>query len=193
MLTNVSANSEAVMLGDDFSKVLSDTIDVFPVIEDSDDDDDDELSAQSCDIQFDLDIGLRHHRSNNLMRMESKDSAKKKAIKTKIIKWESNNTPLSEEFLTEMFSKKELKPREKLPPVKSLLSVQLEKYVQLPKNPYMEYGKFDGNAQVGIPVRKYKIFLTMLPEEQRNYPMVTACIATAKISDLIGLICLKCR
>lgn len=180
---------ELVMSREDFSKHLCESIDMFPIVQDSDDDDDDE-DDRSYDIEFDFDAGLRM-RSNTALRMEKADLLKKKIIKTKNIKWESSKEPCTDTFLSEMFSKKDVisKPM----PQKSLLSMQLENYIPLPKNPYQEYAKFDGSAQVELPARKYKIFLTMLPEDERNYPMTISCIVTASILQLIGLICYKCR
>lgn len=74
---------------------------------------------------------------------------------------------------------------------KSGLSSLMEQFTHLPLNPYMEYARYDGSGQVNIPTRKYRIFLTMLPEEQKHYPLYICCIAIAKIQDLIGLILLK--
>lgn len=47
-------------------------------------------------------------------------------------------------------------------------------------------------AQLGEATRKYGIFITMLNLERRNYPMQVSIIATAKVHDLIGLVCWKC-
>jgi hypothetical protein len=44
-------------------------------------------------------------------------------------------------------------------------------------------------ASVGVSTKKIDIFLTMVPPEDRPYPMTVVVIATAKIQDLIGLIC----
>lgn len=46
-------------------------------------------------------------------------------------------------------------------------------------------------AQVGIPVRKYRIFMCMLPKEERTYPLQVVVTATARVLDFIGLICYK--
>lgn len=77
-------------------------------------------------------------------------------------------------------------------PRKSGLSSLIKQFTNLPLNPFMEFAKFDGSGQINIPTRKYRIYLTMLPEEQRNYPLNVCCIATAKVQELIGLILLKC-
>lgn len=46
-------------------------------------------------------------------------------------------------------------------------------------------------AQIGIPVRKYRIFMCMLPREERTYPLQVVVTATARVLDFIGLICYK--
>lgn len=182
---------ELVMVGEDFPKTLSEKLqnEYFSPNEDSDDDDIDE--CESYDIQSDIDFQVPRLRSNTAQRLEKLEKAQKKAATVKHIKWELNNLPLSNEERNQLFVKRDYK-NEKINTT-SLLSKQLKNYTKLPQNPYLEYAKFDGNAQIGIPIRKYKIYLTFLPEEQRNYPMNVSIIATAKIQDLIGLICLKCR
>ena len=44
-------------------------------------------------------------------------------------------------------------------------------------------------ATAGIPTKKIAIFLTMAPPEERPYAMNVITLATAKVQDLIGLIC----
>lgn len=34
-----------------------------------------------------------------------------------------------------------------------------------------------------------RVFLPMLPESERNFPMVVACQGTTRVADLLGLIC----
>ncbi|KAI4459959.1 target of rapamycin complex 2 subunit mapkap1 [Holotrichia oblita] len=151
------------------------------------DEDEDEVEHESYDLQFETQFG--RHRTDTAQRIEKMDQARKRAAKIKHVKWEESKE-LSETDNNELFSKKVVKPT--ILCKKSLLADQLEKCENLPRNPYIEYAKFDGSAQIGIPTRKYKIFLTMLPEEQRNYPMTVCCIAAAKIEEFIGLILLKC-
>lgn len=178
------------MLGDDMTKHLADKLDAFPESSESEEEDDD-IEHESFDLQMDMDFGMHRQRSNTAVRLDKLEQARKKAAKIKHIKWESTQTSPTEEDIKDLFVKKEVKKRDV--PTKSLFTEQLERYTNLPQNPYMQYAVFDGSAQVGVPVRKYKIFLTMLPEDRRNYPMHISCIATAKIQDLIGLILLKCR
>ena len=44
---------------------------------------------------------------------------------------------------------------------------------------------------MGIIVRKYRIFMCMLPKDQRFYPLQIVVIAHAKVHEFIGLICYK--
>ncbi|KAJ8961031.1 hypothetical protein NQ314_006013 [Rhamnusium bicolor] len=156
----------------------------YPEPDESDDDEDD---FESYDLQMDMDFGIRE-RSNTAAQLEKLDQARKKASKMRHIKWETSKQV---EDLDDLFVKKDVSQIVKKPKQKSMLSVLIENFSNLPKNPYIEYSKFDGSGQVNIPTRKYKIFLTMLPPQQRNYPIHICCVATAKVQDLIGLILLK--
>lgn len=187
--TDDTGMCELVMLGEDITKQLEGTLEIYPESSDSEDDDDD-IGHESFDIRLDTDYGISRQRSNTAIRLEKLEQARRKAASVKHVKWESSTSQMLQEDLNELFVKKELKkPTSK----KSLLTEQLEKSTNLPQNPYMQYAKFDGSAVVGVPVKKYRIFLTMLPEEKRNFPINICCIGTAKIHDLIGLILLKCR
>ncbi|KAF5299340.1 hypothetical protein FQA39_LY02513 [Lamprigera yunnana] len=188
--TDDTGMSEIVMVRDDVPKELADKLDWCRDPEDSDDDEDD-MTREPYDMHLDMDLEVHRQRSNTAVRLEKMDIAKKRAAKVKNIKWEVSPVPPSSEELSEIFVRKDLRTKDKTVK-KSLLSKQLERCTNLPQNPYMEYAKFDGSAQVGILTRKYRIYLTMLPEEHRNYPMIVSCIATAKIEELIGFILLKC-
>lgn len=177
---------EVVMSSSKIAKKVAATLDSLPPSESSDEEDD--LEHQSYDLQPDMDFGIHRIRSNTAVRLEKMDLARKRASKVKHIKWETIDN-VSFDNNEDLFKKKEIVKRK--PVLRSLLTEQLEKYTNMPQNPYIEYAKFDGTAMVGVTTRTYKIFLTMLPEEQRNYPIDICCIATAKIQDLIGLICLK--
>lgn len=41
----------------------------------------------------------------------------------------------------------------------------------------------------GTPTRRVLIFLTILSEEERSYPMEVVFLSNARVQDLIGLIC----
>lgn len=177
------------MLGEDITKHLADKRNCYPDSSESEEEDD--IQHESLDIQLDMDFGMHRQRSNTAVRLEKLDQARRKAAKIKHVKWESPQRALTEDELNELFSKKS--PRMKREHSCSLFTQQLERYTNLPQNPYIQYANVDGSTQIGVPIRKYKIFLTFLPEDRRNYPMNISCVATAKIQDLIGLILLKCR
>lgn len=187
--TDDTGMCELVMVGENLPDSLVDALDKYPDTDDSQEEDD-EIEHESYDIQLDSDFNVRKFGSNMSSWMEKMDQKRKRAGRSKNIKWESNAEKMSDEDRMKMFAKQDI-PKEQ-PAFKSLLSEQIQNCIRMPKNPFMEYSKFDGSAQVGVPVRKYKIFLTMLPENQKNYPMLVICVATAKIQELIGLICYKC-
>lgn len=93
----------------------------------------------------------------------------------------------SAEDMNEMFQKKEV--NRKIEVRKSLLSEQLASCPSQPNNAFNEFAKFDGNAHTGLPSKKILIFLTMMDEKQRSYPMEVVILNTARVQDLIGLIC----
>ncbi|KAJ8920546.1 hypothetical protein NQ315_005415 [Exocentrus adspersus] len=152
-----------------------------------DDSEDEEDEFESYDLQMDMDFGIRE-RSNTAAQLEKLDLARKKAAKMKHIKWETSK---EQPDINELFIKKDISQAVKKPERKSMLSVLMQNFSHLPMNPYIGYSKFDGCEQVNIPTRRYKIFLTMLSQQQRNYPINICCVATAKIQDLIGLTLLK--
>lgn len=44
-------------------------------------------------------------------------------------------------------------------------------------------------SSVGLITKKIDIFLCMAPPDQRPYPMTVVVMSSAKVQDLIGLIC----
>lgn len=75
---------------------------------------------------------------------------------------------------------------------RSALSQQIEKYPSMPNNPFSEYARFDqriGTEQTGVTTKKIVIFLTMLPPQKRDYPMEVVILSSARVHELIGLIC----
>lgn len=159
----------------------------YPGLDDSDDEEMDSLS-QSYEIQMDQDIGFHRQRSNTAQKLERMDIARRKAAKVKTIKYESA-VQRSEETDGDLFVKKDVS-RAPTDERMSLLSRQLESFPKMPQNKFLEYAKFDGTSQTES--KTFKIFLMMLPENQRAYPMQICVTATAKIQDFIGLICYKC-
>lgn len=159
----------------------------YPGLDDSDDEEMDSLS-QSYEIQMDQDIGFHRQRSNTAQKLERMDIARRKAAKVKTIKYE-NVVQRSDETDGDLFVKKDVS-RASTEETMSLLSQQLESFPKLPQNKFLEYAQFDGTSQTDS--KTFKIFLMMLPENQRAYPMQICVTATAKIQDFIGLICYKC-
>lgn len=161
-------------------------------------DEDDDALSQSYDIQMDQDIGLHRQRSNTAQKLEKMDLARRKASKIKNIKCDDSAVSVANTSLVQndyLFLKKEISTADverPKAPVKSLLSEQLLKCPKQPQNKFIEYARFDGTAQTGIPTKTMKIFLTMLPEKLRNYPLQICVTSTAKIQEFIGLICYKC-
>nr|CAD7396535.1 unnamed protein product [Timema cristinae] len=111
-----------------------------------------------------MEFGAHRQRSNTAQRLEKMDQDRKRAARIKHIKWEWKTKS------------------------HSLLSEQLEKSPHLPHNPFLEFAKYDGTAQVGVMTKKYGIFLTMLPTEKRNYPMPVIVISSAKNLSSLRLI-----
>lgn len=189
--TDDTGMCEMVMAGEDIPKILhsNGTLQCYPGMEESDEEDLDALS-ESYDISFDMEYSHRQ-RSNTAQRLEKMDIERKKASKVKHIKWENNSGNLTSEKQQELFQRKDFRKNDNKAKIGSLLSEQIEKCPKLPQNPFTKYARFDGNAQVGVPVRKYRIFMCMLPKEQRAYPLQVVVIMSAKVQDFIGLICYK--
>ncbi|XP_044762267.1 stress-activated map kinase-interacting protein 1 isoform X2 [Coccinella septempunctata] len=175
---------EIVMSGEDISHLKS-QLEKYPDLDLSDDSDG--LSIESGDLSFGMDFGMRA-RTNTAARIEKIEQAKKKAAKVRLIKWDPKKLNVDDKTVIDnMFEK--VDPEKNVQIVKkSLLSQRLQECVNLPKNPYLTYAKFDGNGHVNIPTRRYKIFLTMLENENKNVPLDVSCVATAKVIELIGLI-----
>uniref|UniRef100_A0A023F2U5 Putative stress-activated map kinase-interacting protein 1 n=1 Tax=Triatoma infestans TaxID=30076 RepID=A0A023F2U5_TRIIF len=191
-----SGMCDVVMVCDNIARQIPvDKYDCYPGIEQDEDDDDIDALAQSFDLNSDLQFGLRRHRSNTAQRLEKLEEEKKKSANTMHIKWVDNPVPLSDEERARLFPEKDItKIREesKLAPRISLLTEMLAKCPNMPENPFKEYAKLDGNAHVGVPIKKYLIFITMLSGDKRKYPMEVAIVNWAKVLDLIGLVCWKC-
>ncbi|VVD06124.1 unnamed protein product [Leptidea sinapis] len=166
----------------DDEKDIATQFDPYPDMDDSDED-----PLYGSWFRHEEFAGHRQ-RSNTSQWLDKKELALKKAAKIKIIKWEDPQTELTDEQIAEAFGKVQIKKPEKK---KSLLSEQLEKCPELPHRQYLEYAKFDGTAQLGLPTKTFKIFMTMLPEKHQNYPLIVCVIANAKIKDLIGFTCYK--
>ncbi|XP_011159983.2 target of rapamycin complex 2 subunit MAPKAP1 [Solenopsis invicta] len=191
LATDDTGMCDMVILGEDIPKQLkkNGTLQCYPGMEESDDEDLDAM-AESYDIQMEMEFSHRQ-RSNTAQRLEKMDMERKKAAKVKHVKWEHNPSPITPTDQSDLFQRKDFRRKIPLKKGQSLLSEQLEKCPHLPPNPFKDYAIFDGNAQVSISVRKYRIFMCMLPKEDRMYPLQVAVVITARVLDFVGLICYK--
>lgn len=148
-------------------------------------------AGQSYDIVSGMGfLGGHRNRSNTAQRLERMKKERQIQAKITHVPWKECGNELSEKELSHLFPKKPLdESKEKKLQVKSALSEALELYPAAPNNPFGEYARFDGRINQTAPTKKMLIYLTMLPEEERNYGMPVICLSNAKIHDLIGLIC----
>ncbi|XP_065369653.1 stress-activated map kinase-interacting protein 1 [Calliphora vicina] len=163
----------------------------YPGLDQSDDEDVD-LTAQSFDIQMYPEVGAHRFRSNTAQKLEKMDIARRKAAKTKCVNYDDEIVlPERNDF----FVRKSIGSQEKSMPqnevVKSKLSLQLANSPKQVQNRYQEYAKFDGTSQTGVQTKRINVFLSMLPEKERNYPIKICVISHAKIAEVIGLVCYK--
>lgn len=162
----------------------------YPGLDQSDDEETYPL-AQSYDILMDPGISFIQ-RSNTAQKLDQMNLARKRAAKIKNVKCQDSVAPAPatvQDFDT-LFERKEV-PAVPKTKNRSLLAEQLSRNPKQPLNKFLQYARFDGTGQPGSITKKIRIFLTMLPERQRNYPMTVCVLGTAKIQEFIGLICYK--
>ncbi|XP_035776659.1 stress-activated map kinase-interacting protein 1-like [Anopheles albimanus] len=166
----------------------------YPGLDDTDEEDGDALS-QSYDIQMDQDGGFHRTRSNTAQKLEKLQKARQKAALIKSVKPVDHLPRPTEQELKEdeyFFCRRTVPKVLAQAPSSSLLSEQLRAHPTLPRNKFLEYAKFDGTGHIEMPTRAFKIFLTILPEEQRAFPIQVCVQGAAKIQEFVGLICYKC-
>lgn len=186
-----------------FRNTVDENYEWYPGLDQSDDADLDPL-AQSYNIQMDQEFGLRKHTSIASQKFDKSEATKRRASKVRSIKLEDNvPAALSDAEIDELFTRRDdykLKWQERNEQCatnaangngKSMLAQRLEEVRRQPVNKFQIYARFDGN-QMSVAIKTFKIFLTMLSKEQQNYPMEVCVIATARIQELIGLVCYKC-
>ncbi|XP_065348191.1 target of rapamycin complex 2 subunit MAPKAP1 [Cloeon dipterum] len=188
IFSDESGFSEMVMMDEDL-RVPS--MKAYPDL-DQDEEDEDGDAPRSLDVNCELDFGAHRRRVNTAQKLEKMDLERKRIAKMTSIKWE-DPMPSVAEVPSNAFERKVVDnaKKEKVKRT-STLSAQLKDCPVLLKNPFFDYSKFDGNAQVGVPVKRYIIFLTMLPERERNYPLHVTIVNTAKVKELVGLVLWKC-
>ncbi|KAM9721586.1 target of rapamycin complex 2 subunit MAPKAP1 isoform 2-T8 [Dama dama] len=145
--------------------------------------------AQSVDITSSWDFGIRR-RSNTAQRLERLRKERQNQIKCKNIQWKERNSKQSAQELKSLFEKKSLKEKPPNSGKQSILSVRLEQCPLQLNNPFNEYSKFDGKGHVGTTAtKKIDVYLPLHSSQDRLLPMTVVTMASARVQDLIGLVC----
>ncbi|XP_033047081.1 target of rapamycin complex 2 subunit MAPKAP1 isoform X5 [Trachypithecus francoisi] len=145
--------------------------------------------AQSVDITSSWDFGIRR-RSNTAQRLERLRKERQNQIKCRNIQWKERNSKQSAQELKSLFEKKSLKEKPPISGKQSILSVRLEQCPLQLNNPFNEYSKFDGKGHVGTTAtKKIDVYLPLHSSQDRLLPMTVVTMASARVQDLIGLIC----
>nr|CAG4650185.1 EOG090X072S [Sida crystallina] len=153
-------------------------------------DDDGRIHARSMGNGND-DFGARRRRLNTVVRLEKMKKEQQAAALISTVRWkEPEKKTESVEKEVNIFEKKEITLKKATSP-KSALSLLLAQHASEPDSPFLSYAKFDGTSQIRTPTRTIKIFMTMQNKEDRNYPLHVCVVASAKVSELIGLACYK--
>uniref|UniRef100_A0A1B6M5E6 Uncharacterized protein n=1 Tax=Graphocephala atropunctata TaxID=36148 RepID=A0A1B6M5E6_9HEMI len=166
----------------------------YPGVEESDEEDEMDVMSQSYDLHPDLDFGRpRRYRSNTAVRLQKMDEERRVAASVRHVRWETPRVTHTDEERAALFPRKDFRScnQSKEKP-QSLLSETLHSQPDPPANPFREYAKFNGESQRGPSVRCFKIWLTVLKSDKRNFPMRVTVMATARVEDLIGLVCWRC-
>lgn len=173
---------------------------------DQSDDEDMNLTTQSYEIKMYPEIGAHRFRSNTAQKLEKMDIARRKAAKTKSVNYDDEIVPPER---NDFFVKKSVSHtinRNSIndenivkdtdvtddaggggkcePRIKSKLALQLANSPKQAQNKFMEYACFDGTSQTGIQTKRIHVFLSMLPERERNYPIKICVLASAKIIEV---------
>lgn len=155
--------------------------------------------SQSYDIVSEMEfIGAHRRRSNTAQRLERLKKERRLQGKLRHVVWKDQPAKeLSASELDAYFPRKDVGRRSGKwsPPAdgeatkrSSALTRQLEQFPVAPNNPFNEYTRFDG--KVSEPAhRRINIFMSMLPPEERGFPIVVSALPGARIQDLIGLVC----
>ncbi|KAK6194655.1 hypothetical protein SNE40_000252 [Patella caerulea] len=152
----------------------------------------DSESNHSFDIFLDMDYGAHRRRSNTAQRLDRLRKDKRNQPKAKTFTWKNGAVYKADEK-GHLFERKDVATQKpvitndsKKP---SRLSQMIETIGDRKDNPFMDYARYDGKSSAGVATKRIDIYLTMLPPKERSYPMPVVVIATAKVYDLIGLIC----
>lgn len=159
----------------------------YPGLDQSDDEDMD-LASQSFDIQMYPEIGSHRFRSNTAQKLEKMDIARRKAARTKCVNFEDQSAVGGER--ADLFVRKPVIEANKKN--NSRLSLALINSPKQTANKFVEFSRFDGAGTSGMQTKRINVYINMLPEKERNYPMKICVLASAKILEVIGFICYRC-
>lgn len=196
--TDDTGMCEAVMLSDDLPSTFAARTKyaVYPGLDLSDDESGMEPLSTSYDIQMDQGMSFIQ-RSNTAQKLDKMNLARKRAAKIKNVKCDDQNIAapsIGDAEADALFVRKTVVSATTATIAagrSTQLRDHLQNYPKQPENKFLQYSRFDGTSQMSVGTKKMKIFLTMLPLPQRNYPMTVCVLATAKIQEFIGLICYK--
>lgn len=133
------------------------------------------------------DFGARRRRLNTVVRLEKMRKEQQAAALISTIRWKEPEKETNHENYSRLFVKKD--PSKKK--ATSLLSQLIAHHASHPDSPFLQYAKYDGLSQLRIPTRTIKIFMMMQLKQERNYPLTICVVASARVSELIGLACFK--
>ncbi|XP_072016011.1 target of rapamycin complex 2 subunit MAPKAP1-like isoform X2 [Amphiura filiformis] len=153
--------------------------------------DDLDIYADSYEIESSFDYGFRQ-RSNTAVRLEKLRQDRMVQNQCRKVQWKDDGMEFLDEELDDLFKKKKVHP----PNIRRLkkhsaLSQQMDTCPAVASNPFSEYAKFDGKAQVGSSsvIKQIDIYLDMCEGDAREFPMELHVMGTARVIDVIGLIC----
>jgi len=168
----------------------------FPCLaDDSPTDSNDDGQPHSSDIASDMIFGGPRQRSYTALRLEKMKKEEKMAARIKRVSWKHNSSaPICESELNELFSRKTVidsssKNNSSHLPQTSLLSHLLNQFPDGPDNTFAEFARYDGMTHTNFPNRRIRIFLLVGDHPEVDYPMDVCVLCSARVYDLIGLVC----
>lgn len=157
-----------------------------------------DLYSQSPDIVAEVEFGAARLRSSTVLRLQRLKEDNRSKAKVKSVRIVDSSagigkpaasTPPSEDI----FCKKQVVHQTASANGKktSLLSKLVSDVtVKANENPFNEYAKFDGKATFNVQTKSIDIFLPFLAvKAERGFPMPVVVVGTAKVRELVGLIC----
>lgn len=156
---------------------------------DANDADEMDLLSQSYDVEFGRgDDNFYRSRNNKLHEIEKPQAQKNQPNiqQTRIVQVDDSISVQNNSLALDIERKEVPKNTEV---VNSLLTYLLDHGPKQKENKFAKYGTFDGTSLPIDSIKTFKIFVKMLPESHRDYPIQIQVISTAKILELIGLIC----